>query len=394
MINFPTNPTAFTLESCLAAIRQQVGQSLRIPISQRWGGGYGAAAQAVQTIATWGTVNDGQRIVRVPEAFFDSAQSKDRLASTLPGMAALYFADEVRDSTRALDRYQALTAVAPRVEAMRDFRFADTMRGIGVALCCFSGARGEFLPSLYATPNHGGVRGVSGFQVLMPRLIRETAGRSAIQIPEGQIDHLSHLAYELFANADEHGSFDISGNSLRTSIRGLVVRQLSFSDLAQFIQSAGTDNPLRSYLSKAAVMPVSFAAASTEKADSPPETAQFLEVSVFDCGPGLALRWLSKHGQATSYSEISHDEELEAVRVCFKKHATTRSLSGSGQGLTQALIVMKRLRAFMAVRTGRLSLFQDFTRSDTVDFSPGHRFRRRNLAQIAGTSFTICFRIK
>jgi hypothetical protein len=365
-----------------------------MPLLHKWGGGYGATAQAVQTIATWSSVNQSPRSVRVPEAFFESAASRDRFASTLAGMSALYFADIVKDAGNELSRYKALEAVAPRALAMQRSRFNDTVRGIGIALCCFTGAKSEFLPALYENAEYGAVRGVAGFHVLLPRLLAELAGRAAQQIPEGQIDHLSHLLYELFANADEHGSFDSDGAVLGTAIRGIAMRHHSFSDISSYIESAGTDNPLRSYLTKAAVLPVAFGALNPTKERASEATAHFLELSVFDCGPGLPLRWLSKHGLSESYDEISPQQEMEAIQTCFRKHATTRHLSGSGQGLSQALAVMKRLKAFMVLRTGRTSVYQDFTRGDTVAFHPAHRFAKQQLSLIAGTSFTICFRIK
>ena len=122
---------------------------------------------------------------------------------------------------------------------------------------------------------------------------------------------------------------------------------------------------------------------------------QLLEISVFDTGPGLGLRWLSEKEGRQSYAEISHDEELAAVQTCFKKHATTKASQFKGQGLSMALMALKRLDAFMTLRTGRLSLYQDFSRSDTTEFEPRNRFPKlKRPPEVAGTGYSICFRLK
>src|SRR5690606_12025835 len=98
--------------------------------------------------------------------------------------------------------------------------------------------------------------------------------------------------------------------------------------------------------------------------------AQFLEISVFDTGPGLAARWLADTGRVADINKLSLKCELDVVTECFKKHTTTKPTHYSGQGLTLALNAMRRLKAFMTLRTGRVSLYQDFSRSDTDEFRP------------------------
>ena len=96
-----------------------------------------------------------------------------------------------------------------------------------------------------------------------------------------------------------------------------------------------------------------------------------------------------------SKTEISHDEELAAVQTCFNKHATTKASQFKGQGLSMALMALKRLDAFMTLRTGRLSLYQDFSRSDTTEFEPRNRFPKlKRPPEVAGTGYSICFRLK
>ena len=397
LITFPPNALPRDLESFLSEVRQNPGQALKMPITFKWGGGYGGAVQAIQTIATWARLNDGPRTLVLPPAFAEQENSRDRFASTLPGMAALYFADVVKSGSQTFTRFEALRAVSPRVAAMQKAEFQDTLRGQGLALCCFGGARSEFLPSLYEHQSLGGVRSLSGFHLLVPRLLASLGGNIAERITEGQLQHLSHLVYELFSNTDEHGSFDAQGRGLRTSIRGISARLTTLSNVTNLIKATGDDVALKGYIAKASVLPVEFTAIGTTAAVNTAENAaQIVEISVFDSGPGLALRWLAKEREFTDYSQFSLDEEIASVETCFKKHATTRAPQGmGGQGLTQAVLVLRKLRAFMTLRSGRLSLYQDFSRGNAVDLRPSHRFaRRQKLPEIAGTSFTVLFKVK
>ncbi len=122
---------------------------------------------------------------------------------------------------------------------------------------------------------------------------------------------------------------------------------------------------------------------------------RLVELSVFDTGPGLGLRWLSGAKGYTCYADFDEDEELEAIQTCFEKHSTTKASQFSGLGLTMALMAMKRLNAFMTLRTGRVGLYQDFSVEKTEAFKPRRRFApRQRLSEIAGTAYTIWFRVK
>lgn len=371
------------------------GQALRMPIQLRWGGGLGSAVHAVQVIASWAQQADSSQLLRLPEAFAEQGNTRERFASTLPGMAALYFAESIQTDGAAFSRFKALEVVAPRVAAMQSESFRDTLRGPGAALCCFAGARSEFLTPLYSRPSSGHVREVSDFRVLLPRILRQLGERATSSLNEGQLDYLSGLVYQLFLNADEHGSFDANGERYEHAMRGIVVRLTQVPDVVALVRFAGDDTPLRAYLTKLALLPRGKMSGPAQGTNLPDGPMQLLEVSVFDTGPGLALRWLAEKVGRRSYSEVSAEEELEAVQTCFEKHATTKASQYFGQGLTMALAAMKRLDAFMTLRTGRLSLYQDFSRSDAVEFAPKNHFPRvRSLPEIAGTGYTICFRVK
>lgn len=411
-LQFPANALPQSLEDFLSELKSAPGCALSMPIQLRWGGGLGGAIHSIQIIASWAQQNSDRLTLRLPPAFSSQENTRERFASTLPGMAALYFSDFIDCNGSSFDRYKALEVVAPRVTAMQTASFRDTLRGQGAALSCFAGAKNEFLTSLYAYPKPGQVREVRDFRVLLPRMLSQLGVRVSANLTEGQLDYLSALVYQLFLNADEHGSYDAVGNRYERSMRGVAVRVTAVPDIPSLIKYAGEDTALRAYLVKQAYLTQEKGRSAAElvkqaliakgegegqngKIKLPGGPMHLLEISVFDTGPGLALRWLAERFGRRSYSEIPPEEEMEAVQACFQKHSTTKASQYFGLGLPTALLAMRHLNAFMTLRTGRLSLYQDFSNVSSNEFKPSNRFSKaQNLSEIAGTGYTICFRVK
>ncbi len=394
MLNFPTKALALSLDIFLKNVRQSPGQALKIPIQLRWGGCLGGEVQSIQVVATWARLEGSGRIIRIPSNFFSQEKTRVRFASTLHGMAALYFAEQIDCGGEPYNRYSALREVKPRIDAMQSGKFNDTLRGQAAALCCFIGAKNEFLRTLYSKAVPGAVRENTDFQILLQRILKDLSVRDDA-LTDGQLDYLSGLIYQLFLNSDEHGSFDESGERFTTGMRGLVVRVATFANLKSLIDYAGDDTALKTYLLKLPFQDTKKNLITKNDGKLSLGSIRLLELSVFDTGPGMGLRWLSEKEGHRSYAEISHEEELAAVHTCFEKHATTKANLLKGQGLHQALIALSRLKAFMTLRTGRLSLYQDFSRSDTTDFKPKDRFSKlKRMPEIVGTSYSICFRLK
>ncbi|WP_356448043.1 hypothetical protein, partial [Streptomyces sp. NPDC006624] len=251
---------------------------------------------------------------------------QNRFASTLPGMAGLYFSDMVKSADVEVSRYSSLKLVAPYVNAMQERSLGRALRGAAIILCCFAGARNEYLNALYEKPMPKGVREVSDFRVLISQMLGQFGDRVVNSVGQLQLDYLSGLIYQLFLNADEHGSYDISGNRYETAMRGLAVRHTIVDKNGVY----GADNPLQAYLTKLLL---------TEDVSSREQDGKvhLIEISVFDTGPGLGLRWLAAKKGAQSYQDISLKEEEEAVQTCFEKHASTKASQLMGQGLSQAL---------------------------------------------------------
>lgn len=405
MIVLPSKAGTHDTEEFLRSIQGQPGQALKLPMDAAFGGAFGLSPVLALGIAQWARLHKGDREIHLPASFGANSEAAERFASTLHGMAALYFSNSVRTGSTKIGRYEALRSVKPFVEAMERSAYGETTRGPSVLLCCFESADREFLRSLYAIPARGDeehvtVRSISECADLVRDIL------TAIGLEQAADDEtkrlFGELIFQLWRNADMHTVRDpATKEPYGSGIRGILVRRVGVSNLGDAANSmAGTgvnrDSGFATYLMKAKA---GFGASRVEKAVGKlgaRDAGTFIELSIFDTGPGMGLSWLHKKRGATSYSDFTLNEELDAVKECFTKHLRLLSLSDfHDRGLTFVLNTLGRLNAFMALRTGRLSLYQDFSRSkrgqQSVEFAPFLKFSpHRKPAEIAGTAFTLC----
>lgn len=395
MISLPKDSTPATLEEFLREIRAAPGQSLRLPVTTERGGVFGFSALAIQAVLTWARLHPGPRVLHVAPSYATDESTRTRFAASPYGMGALYFAQEVRSGATIISRNEALNDVAPHVNAMQTLDYRSTVRGAGAFLCCFQGARNEFLNALYIRRKRGTntdvtVRGHSGLTAVLSNMLEAAQTGLSKKIGETHLSSLSALVYQLFNNADIHTAADESGNIYESGLRGIQLRLHRFTGLDDIENYVRGDAKLANYLMKVAMLTPNRAKGSAPGA--PRTSSTFIEVSVFDSGPGLSLRWLAAKRGMSSYADMTLSEELEGVRKCFELHSTTQSSGFVGDGLVIARRSMVHLKAFMALRTGRLSLIQDFSSKDQQAFNPQHRFVKTPLlSEIAGASYTICF---
>ncbi len=400
MLKFPGLALPVSLEQLLRAIRQSPGQAVQVPSQLKLGGGLGGAVGVVQALATWARLHPGGRELRMLSGALGTEAAHERFASTLHGMAALYFAESILLGDRRFGRYEALGPVKERVEAMQKGRFQDTLRGVGVGLICFAGAKNEFLLPLYERPKLGHVRSYSDFRLLVPRMLAGAGPGLIERLSDGQLDLLSALVHQLFLNTDQHGVLDLEGEAYEPALRGVMVRLTSLEDRTALSEQAHGDAALRTFLTKLPVLSLNqrdagkVAGAARGPRDDRRQVERIVEITIFDTGPGMALRWLADRQGYRRYEDFDEREELEAINACFEKHATTKAASASGLGLTMATMAMKGLNAFMTLRTGRTALYQDFSAGATDSFKPKPRYPKgARLAEVAGTAYSIWFKV-
>ena len=388
MIRVPSDCTAIEVESLLNEVFSKPGQSLYVPIKIARSASFGISALLVLTIARYSQINRHDARIEVPAGVLNNKDSRDRFAGTLHGMASVWltdfsFASEGEDCRRLL-----LQAIAPYVLSMADRKLSETIRGPHVLLCCFQPAKHEFLPYLYSRPERGNTDPNTGREIVTVRsqgeflsLLRDFQLQVSIGVDrmfnEGQLTTIATLLFQLFKNADVHTVIDEFGDAYIKSMRGLMVRRVTLSGASEIEAYAGKDRNFGSFLARNI----------TGKA-----TGAFVELTVFDTGPGMVSRLLRKGGSnSVLLKDISLEEEFEYTKECFEVHKSSQSTNGHGDGLDLALRALAQLKAFMSLRTGRMSLLQDFSSSEThATFAPKHRFPKEKLYPTGGTSYTIC----
>lgn len=361
--------------------------NVRLPISMSYGGGLGVDASLAQLIISWARSTE-QPVLHLYAGAEEADEHIARLAKTIAGFAALIMCGEVHTLNHELiERRQALMAIRPLVEAMFDGDIRNTAsrkgaRPTAINLFCINNAQREYIKPFYFGPPdpHPRLQPKSWFSSLIESssaLMNKADDR--VTLLRAGLPALGSVLWELISNADQHAVTDVKGQKYKKALRGASIKfnklkredVLSYSDnepeLARFL--------LKHFLKQTDVL-------------------SFLEISVIDSGPGLARRWLTAKEKRPreSLEALSLQEELEATLECFKKHVTSKpDAETSGMGLHNAVQALNKLKAYVRLRTGRLSLQQAFQGSDQVmDFNPSVWHGKRELAAAEGTVFTIC----
>lgn len=256
-----------------------------------------------------------------------------------------------------------------------------------LALLCFSSHPYEYLPCFYELPLQGNIRSKDQFNFLVEKILENKKPTFTSTLNKDEFtSSLGSLLHELIKNTDEHSVTDEEGNLYSKGVRGIIVKYATLNRGALLKEYSGNNPRLTTYFNQL----LGRAGRTTTK-------LTFLEVSVIDTGPGLARRWLSNKSSEPprKLGEISIEEERLAVIKCFQKYMTTKVSESSGMGLTAVLEHLYKLKAFLRLRTGRLSLFQaNENENEKQKFTPlDWNKNQPALPEVSGTTFTICFPI-
>lgn len=314
----------------------------------------GTETALVQLIITWArTGGEGARL-RLYSTPDDNA-GQQNFAHTVWGLTALNMAHNVAArSGEELDRFALLTLAREYVIAMAEkpISVLKQFDQKSLPFLCIDNARNYRRPSRLYVPGTDRVRGRSDFVSLVKSCASSLPGTRRIR--HSDLEASGSLLYEAFQNTHDHAQTSFSGELLRRSVRGLII-SFRYVHLNILAKAGGGSVPLSHYF------------ADWRPAIAHAKHAQFLELGIFDSGPGLARRWLSNdHDLAQSIPAGNNlGEEYEAIAACLRKGATTKPGHTSGNGLFRIMQVVKRLGGFIRVRTGNLSLVKPFGDSGT-----------------------------
>ena len=306
---------------------------------------FGGSSSLIQALITWSKWNpDGCLLTHIQEPGQVDVQL-DNLSAEDHGLVAILRAADVRSRDRRLPlKRRAMDFALQRLSRMRNGA-QGAKAGANVLLLCADDTSYAHLPSLYHQDEDRSVKGVADIQKLASDILQATIPyRKAEPFHATIQEYMGVILYELFQNTDEWATKDLRGRRIRNSVRGIE------SHLHRGYQKAllgiiGESRVLGGYIGH-------------ERFSSVKQPRAFLELSIFDSGPGLAQRRLRK----SLDSGVTLQEEHQAVLGCLMKWATTSSASHKGIGLHRVLETLTLAGGFLRLRTGRLSLQRDFVK--------------------------------
>lgn len=400
MYKIPRNIGYNDLATLYDALQREGASTAAMPVSFPEGGKFGMAGLLIQWIAAWAR-SGPDHVVSVSGVPIETVLAN--LAEEPHGCAALYFASGVSGVRGAdLSPAEARKYLIPGLKAMQGSRFRDTNGSRGVHLCCYQGAVNEFLLPLYGRRSEDSLRDSDGFLTLTKQILESFEPLAVRAMAPEQLEYLATLVEELFSNTHDHARVDQNGVSYPSgNVRGIFAR--TFEQRARVNDSGRDLGPLGRYLTwqsthrklykspaKAVPLDEIREIRDVRKDAVAPRATRFLEITIYDAGPGLARRWASQHVRDFSWDKLSIEDEANYVKACFQAHATTKRSRGFGQGLSSSLHALKALDAFMSLRTGRLFLYQDFSRQDAEGFAPKHwNEESPQLPDVPGASYTV-----
>jgi hypothetical protein len=348
---------------------------LKIPTRMRYLAAGGEASLA-QLIVSWA------QAVKEPhlQTFITGAGDGQLVdfSRRLYGLIAALCATKITGTPASIDVTEPLRKAAlARLVGLSGLSPKQAYRGPSIEIVCADhiGRGTPYL--LYQPSSRGGytLRSRENFQSLARWLLRNTIPKEY----QGAVDPLASEAiggmlFEIFKNTEDHALVGVDGNLPEISIRAM---KTSHSGIApdDLVRVVADFKPLATYCAS-----LSVPAGSTY--------THLFELSVLDSGPGFAPTWTGK-----TLADLSLGEEEATVRECFGR-GTSKNHGSFGEGLPHVLRVLSKQRGFLRLRTGRLSMFADFSNPDqSID---GPTMLRswtpdggKALAPVAGSLLTI-----
>ena len=325
--------------------RNKTQINLKLPRKLAYGGTIGIGTAVNQLIGSWSRSPLSASLISYPSI---SGNNFVKMLEYPHGLIAAYMSREIIGAQGAkIDRTELLKHATERIESMSSGDLNNTLKGPGVFLCCFAGARNEFLRSLYQQSNTSGIRSSSDFIHLTRKIINSCDETLSEKIQPLWLKDIAVLVRELFENTNDHAVQDENNRDFTwtyPNVRGLLARKTILS-------SSGRKDIFKDH--RSAIAYSHLLLNSTEK------HLPMIELTVFDFGPGIARRYLSVYDPQKKLEEIPVEKEREIVENAFKLNVSTKNGSGVGIGLDSVVKSLGKLNAYIRLRTGRLCLWQE-----------------------------------
>lgn len=372
-MRIPSQSTIIASERALLALAADFGdESLILPKNIKHLAG-GAEAALTQAIVTWAQRSEARRL----ETYISTPDQVEEFVRRLPGLVAALCADEAVALGGDASLMPLLTSAAlTRLKHLQGSRPKAGYRGSSAEIVC-ADHLGWDAPYLLYLPDHRGgskLRSRENFRDLAYWLLIGAVPREYHGLFDAEAgEALGGMLFEIFKNTQDHALADIYGNVLDISIRAIKTNHHAITPegMQRIVEEF---EPLANYCDTLA----------------PPEgghQTHLFELSVLDSGPGFASTWTG-----LPIEELSLEQEETAVRECFGR-GSAKGESRFGEGLPHVLRLLKRQQGFLRLRTGRLSLYADFSELGDADnaglLRRYHAGDTPELAPVSGSLLTI-----
>ncbi len=365
-----------------------------MPSDLSHGGSIGRSLSLSQLFLTWARRGDNPTIQTYLE--HNNNEKYESFTSRCHGLSAVYFAKQVRPRNSLQNiRTQLLLAAAQRITAMHNSDLPKTSFGRGVEYIFVQDARQQFHREFYLQPPkypsdllqreiHGRlVNTVQHFNDFFIRCIKTLNvypdSRQITQMPSivkwcSAPDYaIGTMIYEAFRNTAEHACLRPDGTRYRENLRCV---KITVSTMKKHEFRSSVVSAVRSSKTASAY----FGSIGNLHGRFQRGTIDFLEVSIFDSGPGF--RGTIDRAFDTSLSDS------QTVARCFEKHRSAKLSASSGLGLNRILELVYHLNGFLRIRTSTVEVFFATSRDLTPTSSPLD-FIHGELPSVEGTVLTI-----
>lgn len=365
------------IEQSMHRVVDANGAALQIPkdfIGKRRGALHDAAR--LQLLATWARLATDSHLRYHPANKPDAVLGE--LCSYAPGIAALRMCDGVYIGNHEIRRRDALEPAIEKMVATDRLQWAQIIKGRTVDFTCVSGSKVQYLRPLFTERNERAVKRKEGMSLLLNALSEFVAQADAEHIPPNFIKSCAIFASELMKNTQEHATRDHSGRPYVEHVEGLI---MSWGEMTSesYEEDFRGHAKLREFWEREQV-PVR---------DGATRALRCLQLSFFDTGPGFASRATVK-----PLSELSLNDEREAVVTSLRKNATTKIETGAGNGIPDVLEALRQVGGLMTIRSGRLRIFKSFKPDDEDDAFQFDEWSDTHLAPAAGAVVSLILPIR
>lgn len=357
-------PDIESIEQQLATLEASGDSQLTIPPPSVSVTAFCAEAALLQFVVTWARTfkGDSSAVFAGLDPDADSFEADLRNQLGLPFFVATWvLAAKLFDSKGTTLRRRDAKGYAEFLDAMDNFNFQQThyTPESRANLICIQGGKREFIRPFYEHfDREWRVKREGDIRIVIQDIVMQLAPSWAAGYVREITESLAHLVRELVENSDWWARYDQNGIEYAKGVRAVTFRLIEI-DKDNVHLFSGQNTHIQSYLLHNLTTHERSRLGAPSSHPREVRKLSFVELSMVDSGPGLARRWLANRSEnklsINSLSDLSIQEEEDAVVECFKKWRTSSGSSIRGVGLFSIASLLRKRNGFLRLRTGRLA---------------------------------------